>query len=120
MKAMDLRIGNYFKSNIVQQVTIEHLEFLLNDEIKDKSVMQPIELTPDWLIDFGLTNGVFPDNEYFSIINDGEGHPEYGLYHDSRFTAQYIKYVHELQNLYFALTGTELELKQKTQIANLK
>ena len=55
MKTNELRIGNWFKSNIYQQVTIEHLEFLLNDSIKDKSIMQPIPLTEDILVKCGAT-----------------------------------------------------------------
>lgn len=50
-----------------------------------------------------LTDGVFPDIEYFSLKNDS-------LYFDGKYTATDIKYLHQFQNLYSALAGTELEV----------
>ena len=66
MKTNELRIGNWFKSNIYQQVTIEHLEFLLNDSIKDKSIMQPIPLTEDVLVKLPRWFKDLIDDGYFN------------------------------------------------------
>lgn len=66
------------------------------------SVFQPIPLTPKILEKCGLQNGVFPDLEYFSIDND------LSVCFEGAYTACDIKFLHQLQNLYFALTGEEL------------
>ena len=51
-----------------------------------------------------MEGGVFTDVEYFSL-NEGS------LYFEGSYTTVEIKYLHQLQNLYFAICGTELEIK---------
>ena len=97
MKTNELRIGNWFKSNIYQQVTIEHLEFLLNDSIKDKSIMQPIPLTEDVLVKLPRWFKDLIDDGYFNLNELPNGYVD-------------VKYLHTAQNLYFALTGEELNI----------
>ena len=76
----------------------------------------PIPLTEDWLVKFG----------FFQVDDDGlwgatdepifEVQDKYladeGLAHvwDAAFTGAPIKYVHQLQNLFFTMTGKELKL----------
>jgi len=72
--------------------------------------IEPIPLTEEWLLKFGfeIKQGRF-GNEYWGKIN---------LYTSSDKKIVFcfdgylkgIKYVHQLQNLYFALTGNELTL----------
>lgn len=119
IKANELRLGNYFQTNIIQQVGIEHLEFLLNDKL-NHSVMKPIPLTEEWLVKLGFksdynqkwSKNYTPLGEYFiqSIyFNDGklatEIYDDWGSFYH---IGSKIKHVHQLQNLYFALTGEEL------------
>ena len=72
---------------------------------------KPIPLTEEWLVRLGFVGShslykIDDGKFYFSIniqtrvayINDGEGYEG----------AAKILYVHQLQNLYFALTGQEL------------
>lgn len=76
--------------------------------------LNPIPLTEEWLIKFGLIKlrspmlsfvlGCYeicfnPISEDYSVILKGG-------------VICTLKYVHQLQNLYFALTGKELELKE--------
>ncbi len=112
MKANELRIGNWVSTNKIQKVTIETLEFLSNDKFNHENVT-PIPLTEEWLLKFGLnefvegfwqiTIGV----DKFCINKEGAGYKlsfmNYGI----------IKHVHQLQNLYFALTGEELTIKDE-------
>lgn len=92
------------------------------------SEIEPIELTEEWMMKFGFERedtgsvsaqfniGLNPvTHDYlFSLIwfkdykNDYElkGFP---FYRNGHFT---LKYVHQLQNLYFALTGEELTIKE--------
>jgi len=105
--------------------------------------LEPISLTEEWLIKFGFENwgkGGLYSNEYetydrFVLHNvlDGTSNFEvhyilstYGNTHHKQFIISSdeddriswgveIKYVHQLQNLYFALTGEELELKEDSK-----
>jgi hypothetical protein len=75
---------------------------------------RPIPLTEEWLIRFGarpFQNGFiidkYPHMEYFLWSN------AYNMFVWQRCEARLrgIEYVHQLQNLYFAVTSTELTLK---------
>ena len=124
MKANELRIGNYYLSFGVdlKQVEILHKDKILID-------FQPIPLTEEWLLKFGfsLMKDTTPYNyrihkskmffyiRYGSFTTDG-GKTDLigfnGLFIANKFT-RVIKYVHELQNIYFALTGEELTFKSE-------
>jgi hypothetical protein len=77
----------------------------------------PIPLTPEWLEKFGFKKE--PDTDIYSIptyshsdlIMRNESYEEWHfIYNDKRLRV--IKFVHQLQNLYFALTGEELTIKE--------
>jgi len=125
MKAEELRIGNiveyYITDNTderkewweVTKIDVHDLESLSQTNDPD---YRPIPLTEDWLLmagfetrgDFNITTFYKGENpitkDYlFSLVwlkNNPEPFYRNG-YHK-------IKYVHQLQNLYFALTGNEL------------
>ena len=86
----------------------------IEPKIDSKSFhFKPIPLTEEWLLKFGFFkyNNAYvlekPSenimNFKFSIWNDF-------TYNSSEFPVE-LKYVHQLQNLHFALTGTHLILK---------
>ncbi len=123
MKANELRIGNKvsFEGSIVTVNTISDDEVTFSDyasfdypQIEDIS---GIELTEEWLVRFG---GYYldDDNEFIRILilnsikihskkSDNFSIAEMFIGVDIKF-----RYVHQLQNLYFALTGEELKTKQ--------
>lgn len=132
MEAKELRIGNLIKclntnngldiALIVDSISFgligcydikkEHCHFYGSIE-----KVYPIPLTEEWLVKFGFKNDNFYNTyalkEYCIDIKDGE----FNVMNDPCSSAgcyylTTIKYVHQLQNLYFALTGEELELKQ--------
>ena len=92
--------------------------------------IRPIPLTEAWLKKFGfekfemkgyksrkwtLINSLYT-SDYFYLIN-GEGHSKYkgqAVFNCRKYGKQLsqLKYVHQLQNLYFALTNKELKLKK--------
>ena len=80
-----------------------HLDTIYYDEY---SKFEAIPLTEEWLLKFGFT---FSDMIYsfdgFEILDLKQGLEFYN--HDYPIK---IKYVHQLQNLYYALTQTELTL----------
>lgn len=84
----------------------------------EKALIEPIELTEEWLNSFNFINsydgnldrwhyGINPITKdwMIEIKNIGIGF----FYQNGHFK---VPYVHTLQNLYFALTGEELLLKQ--------
>jgi hypothetical protein len=130
MKANELRIGNYVNyeqtTHIITSVNMdysisvwidinnkEHLYPHKNSELK------PIPLTEEWLLRFGWGKGEY-DSEYIDNISLKQEVLSYNL-NANMFCIEtncdimeisHINYVHQLQNLYFALTNEELKLKQ--------
>jgi len=128
MKANELRIGNYVKQSETGVSTChcpgDVFEWSLSDfyEVECSQLLmdtiEPIPLTEEWLLKFGFTGDyLFHDIEYFSLSKTNTGGNYYCVYFENEYTAVYIEYVHQLQNLYFALTGTELELTDKPKLS---
>lgn len=123
MEASELRIGNYYRSiamNDVHRVDLFTFAEWFNDqEADDDSTgdwMAPIPLTEEWLRNFGFLadgDGIF-DKDGFTFIVDWQSVSLNSTYDYTgiQLDENEIKYVHQLQNLYFALTGKELELKE--------
>ena len=104
MKASELRIGNWFKEDILEQtyaqITAEDILCLDCDPLDD--FYKPIPLTEEWLIKFGFKKAYETCYQYKDfILNDKF------IMMDIDITIQ-LKHVNQLQNLYFALTGEEL------------
>ena len=122
MDARELRIGNLISLNwngLIDKevlpileineklITTEHNGITLTSRIED---VKPIPLTEEWLVKFGfrkIMGGYYKQAGYKIII-----------WPTMQITFEYmenelreIKAIHELQNLYFALTGKELEIK---------
>jgi hypothetical protein len=140
MEARELRIGNYLQiddlKGLAEVCTVSNM---INNSIsawyyqegKNRRLFQcierfkPIPLTEEWLLKLGFDNDYKPN--YIGIdvktsncttdfvltkpFSMGEWQKTfcYDLV-QNRFCA--IEFVHELQNLFFALTGQELTLKQ--------
>lgn len=130
MKPQELRIGNLVEVNgeITEIAAIDcegwrckvkGCERVLSAHLMKWEDTKPIPLTEEWLVKFG-----------FSILTENSAGKQYGYVvdhvFDSNLTLTYwettkdagkffrgkleIKLVHQLQNLFFALTGEELEL----------
>lgn len=139
MKAKDLRIGNFilfdnkikepqiieinprFFSSLANGRTEEELRAHKNEYLN--GYWQGITLTHDWLLKFGFKQqeyaphrGYFLENKYdlcISITQQGKYLPcwlERVLFPGGTEFFRTIDYVHQLQNLYFALKGEELTI----------
>ena len=113
MNASELRINNLVMDENYNIVTITHEDFMgVNDD--GGFPLRPIPLTEEWLVKFGFIQtiiGFESVNEYFpfSIEINSLGVAElYIEFYGGDKYKKLIKYVHQLQNLYFALTGEEL------------
>ena len=120
MKASELRIGNLFKDAKDRLCSVDEIYKNIEDcritsifDCITSHPIKPIPLTEEWLLKFGFiyTKTELGFNQFrkgileLSITTNG-----YELF----FTYKWIEieYVHQLQNLYFALTNEELTLKQ--------
>jgi hypothetical protein len=116
MKASELRIGNWVHSGITKEDFIIEAHDIVNISGGfDNGKVQPIPLTKEWLLKFGLK---YLQNACWELGSMRI----YNLSDEttSRFRITLaghelviINYVHQLQNLYFALTGEELKIKQQ-------
>jgi hypothetical protein len=114
ISAQELRIGNWVMidpSSIPQQVCDVMCDCVTTDNTRGAhyGLVDAIPLTEEWLLKFrfddlgtyGYGRGNFHiclhGNEFYFPINNRK---------------VFIKYVHQLQNLYFALTGEELIIKE--------
>jgi len=108
MKANELRIGNYVKqenqTNTNDYWKIRHLS-----ETDNLDNLEPIPLTEQWLKDFGFQEmfpSCFKKKEWkVNFMPDGI---IYFLQWNTFNRLAEIKYVHQLQNIYFAVTELEL------------
>jgi hypothetical protein len=119
MEAKELRIGNYLALPTCNALLCVVEEILKNNFIVCNlttnewpiSDYKPIPITEGWLQRLGFTNKVnnkILESEYYGV--------KINIIHN-RFLVEYgnggqiyLKYVHQLQNLYFTLTGEELKL----------
>lgn len=82
----------------------------VNNSLYSYHQIQPIPITEDWLLKFGFNTFASDDDKWWR-----KGMVEFQDFEDGEFqyneTAVVFKHVHQLQNLYFALTQTELTIK---------
>ena len=107
--ANELRIGNFinFKNNLQegQDNRIKSCDFVVIE--RSPNSVLPIPLTEKWLLDFGFVQ--YSDEWVKGYKKDRILIGEDFDFYNGIFT-QPIESVHQLQNIYFALTGKELEL----------
>jgi len=127
MKANELRIGNKinyegFVATVIGLTTDDSVRVRYNkSELQiiectaifgwERNVVGGIPLTEEWLLKFGFTyrHGGYLHNHktnYFTLTGDLPDDLDY--YGGSGGIGANIKYVHQLQNLYFCITGEEL------------
>ena len=123
MKASELMINrNYLFNGNEQVMTPNKLKAVI--QTGDYDSIQPIPLTEEWLEKFGFvctwcgqgdgqTWELNTPNQ-LPIVIHGDMYPLYFDYSEngSWMYGAELKYVHQLQNLYFALTGQELKIKE--------
>lgn len=108
----ELRIGNllYIQTGATSLCPIEITGLDIYDQFKGFiPSLQPIPLTEEWLVKFGFEKKRGWDDSPFYKKNDVDIY----IVSDKSFTNELdvpIKHVHQLQNLYYALTGEELPI----------
>lgn len=111
MKANELRLNNYVKHNgnfyQVEEISDEWLQidnYQLNTELNE---IEPIPLTEEILLKCGFFEGQIGYYFLNDITISVEGQVYFG---DEETWVAELQYLHQLQNLYFALTNQELEI----------
>jgi hypothetical protein len=127
MKATELRINNLVNAVMTNEVysidlwalnVIEEGNYQNSHNTKTK-VFKPIPLTEEWLLKFGFIGKYKSVHTHWNYkgfgIEQKSDEDDFGgsipieqvFYYEYRYD---IEHVHQLQNLYFALTGEELTL----------
>ena len=138
MEANELRIKNlvYHKDgNIYYEIWCVDLymcDINIDDYQGDITIcnvpyknIKPIPLTEEWLLKFGFKkykyslNFKIKANKYWSLGELKQGYLKIKLIKTSKWRVEnfgnksvFLYSVHQLQNLYFALTGEELKIKE--------
>ena len=141
MKAEELRIGNCLDGRrgfvVIEEIRKDRCMVKVEDSTSSFIVggeapcLTPIPLTEEWLLKLGFSKIVFDSDEEgyrveyrVNLIDD----KDYIVVFDDMSVGTYSngdmahviypikQHVHTLQNLYFALTGEELKLKQNESI----
>jgi len=118
MKSTELRIGNIieffdselgFSNIVVDADTIKNVQYHNDDEFDNMdNYYNAIPLTEEWLVKFGFEKV----NGYGYKIFGNWLQKEDGIFwYNVNGNFIEIKSVHQLQNLYHALTGEELTIK---------
>ena len=138
MKTTELRIGNLVlldgEEMIITGITEDYVYFEGGFSMIIFTDIKGIPLTEEWLLKFGfwrwragsrswIINESVLDkigtttHRFYLATSSKKYAVKTGYYYEARTGyypstfLRYIKYVHQLQNLYFALTGEELEIK---------
>ena len=125
----ELRIGNWIQTNsgilkVVNGINYEWepMEHIVYDDTHigySNDELSPIPITPEWLERLGFKSDQFFDDTR-PIFYLGDFYIDWDTLQpqDCGFDIAKIKikYIHQLQNLYHALTGQELTVKELTAI----
>lgn len=119
MEAKSLRLGNWLVGydGIEFQWDLQHFK-LVAKKIEVDEIGIPIPLTEEWLLRFGFKGPKSEAGKYYSLskhrvyLFDSGCEFEFNICETLRVNLHHrykqIQHVHQLQNLYFALTGEEL------------
>ena len=123
MEAKNLRVTNFVNNDRVANAIIfigyDSVELITpqgNNITARLELIKPIELCEKWLINLGFTkNGVLYEHGKFAIKEWQVGSDnQWQLFWGDCHIKQAINMkVHELQNLFFALTDTELSFEKR-------
>ena len=116
IQPQELRIGNYVEYRIQDELderkewlelsTIDATDLVILESGIDED-FRPIPLTEEILLKFGFLK----DDNFYHLNNIWISNFYENYFSLDGFDETKIEYVHQLQNLYFALTGEELKFK---------
>ncbi len=108
----ELREGNFvFYSGQVLQLNQNNIDLIYT---RSNNTIEGVDINVNWLENFGFFYVTSTEDMYTFYLNGvkiqlADDHATVTIHNSG---SKKIKYVHELQNIFFALTGSELELKE--------
>lgn len=126
MNVKELRIGNYVHNN-VESFALQAKDLIFLMAFDNEHYANPIPLNDEWLTKLGLINDgnerqflwQLPEHIQEKCKSDN-GFKKSAFFYNNREdiksymdcqTRRTVQYVHQLQNLVFALTGEELTIQ---------
>lgn len=117
MEANELRIGNTItrkaflpENKNYHEITVSYHD--IEACARNMADFEPIPLTEEWLLKFGFEFDTITFSKGLLMFSPSSNWDKsavwYGTLTHGRISIE-MKYVHQLQNLYFALTGEELK-----------
>lgn len=118
MQKAEIRIGNFLKPKIsaekfavVQGITENGIKFY-NGNTCSFAEIEPLKITTEILANSGFVYGrKYDSNEFYDIKKafDLSGNEVWEFKRNNE-RLKYLLYVHQMQNLFFEISGEELEL----------
>jgi len=114
MELKDLRLGNYIQDKSGNIKSVEALSSARGIEVEGGiplDIYEPVLLNCEWLLRLGFYacgSSWLHISEYFSDFDVQLMDDLYFLNSDGLPFSNGFTYVHQLQNLYYAMTGSEL------------
>jgi hypothetical protein len=116
IQANELRLGNLIlKNNEIHEISslffVDLHDGTIRENYNNSYIIEPIPLTEEWFLKFGFRT----EETYCFELDDISINTKRELMWvftkcKNNVELEFPKYVHELQNLYFALTNNELEI----------
>jgi hypothetical protein len=101
VKSTELRIGNHAKDPYGKEIKLVTVD-------KDASMLSPIPLTEEWLLKFGFVENTTSWTRWRKPIGVKEIRLTKNGVNRVTYNGMRMNHIHQLQNLYHALTGEEL------------
>ena len=119
MKSNELRLGNLFidekTKTIINVIGLTEQYITFSGHFKNHWQAKPIEITEEWLLKFGFIsygklNPTYRLNPFIVELSILGKHYNFRkiMNKEESVLLKEIKYVHQLQNIYFSLTEKEL------------
>ena len=120
IQAKDLRIGNWVNYHYSENETIpckidaQDIFNISNRYMDNHKIHSPMPLTEELLIKCGFKKINHIHGYSFWAMDRKNGYPKIDIY-ESRteymgYSVKHVQYLYQIQNLYFTLTGKELEI----------
>ena len=127
INANELRIGNYLEPLFCEEPFCKvrgiDEEYIYSDCISTDYTgfdeFKPIILTEEWLLKMGFSTTTYSEVDMYTIKNKSGKYYFCCDYIGREFKYE-IQFVHQLQNLYFALTQKELFYNPNEEVGNTK
>lgn len=122
IQANELRIGNLLNYQTAEgdivtvEVNLQLMQWLINDTKGFNLVHSPITLSEELLVKFGfekIYKSQIHATYWIENLSYYFWHEKGNQYADCKGLQVNCVYIHQLQNLYFSLTGEELNIKNE-------